>query len=93
MKAMEISAADSVEMRIRSELEPGEVLLWHGQPKRGLYLRPNDAIFIPASLVWGGVFAFIVLSEGVSQRRVFKFGGMRHFLGLRGYPPLISIRY
>jgi hypothetical protein len=42
------------------------VLLWHGQPKRGLYLRPNDAIFIPASLVWGGTFAYIVLSEGAA---------------------------
>jgi hypothetical protein len=40
-----------------SYLDPGEHLLWSGQPKQGIRLQATDVIMIPFSLMWGG-FAF-----------------------------------
>jgi hypothetical protein len=42
---------------IQSKLDPDESILWSGEPKAGLLLRPTDALQIPFSLLWGG-FAF-----------------------------------
>lgn len=42
----------------REELNPGERLIWTGQPQQGFLLRPVDGIFIPMSLVWGGITLF-----------------------------------
>ena len=42
-----------IEWELRPELGAGERLLWSGQPRGGLRLRPTDAMLVPFSLLWG----------------------------------------
>jgi len=49
---------DLVANPIESRLDPGEKLLWTGQPKQGVRLQPQDAFMIPFSLMWGGFAIF-----------------------------------
>ena len=39
-------------------LEPGERLLWAGQPGQGLRVRRADRWAIPFTIVWAGFFVF-----------------------------------
>jgi hypothetical protein len=43
---------------LEQELGANETLLWQGEPKQGLMLRPSDALFIPFSLLWAGFAVF-----------------------------------
>lgn len=42
------------EQALMHELSHDEGLLWSGMPRQGFLLRPQDAIMIPFSLIWGG---------------------------------------
>jgi hypothetical protein len=57
---------------IDRELGPGERLLWSGQPRKGLRLRPTDAWVIPFSLIW---CAFAVFWEIMALTSVSKVQG------------------
>src|SRR5688572_9125120 len=45
-------------LEIEKELSAGERLVWSGQPRDGIRLRPVDAFLIPFSLLWCGFALF-----------------------------------
>ncbi|MGH7703675.1 MAG: PH domain-containing protein [Gemmatimonadales bacterium] len=50
------------EREVRSELSPGEKLLWAGQPQGGIRFRATDAFLIPFSFLCGGFAIFWEIS-------------------------------
>ncbi|MDB5807857.1 MAG: hypothetical protein JWN73_5179 [Betaproteobacteria bacterium] len=48
----------SVRQDVRAELGAGERLLWSGQPRPGMALRPTDVVQIPFSIMWCGFAIF-----------------------------------
>jgi hypothetical protein len=47
-------------LEVEEELSSGERLVWSGQPRPGIRLRPSDALVIPFSIFWCG---FIIVWE------------------------------
>jgi len=76
-----------------SLLDPGEKLLWSGQPKQGVRLQLGDVFMIPFSLMWGGFAIFWEASvlglTGINAHGkppVEHAGGVPIFMALWGIP-------
>jgi len=76
-----------------SFLDPGERLLWSGQPKQGVRLQAGDIFMIPFSLMWGGFAIFWEASvlglTGLNHhpaRPSGNAGGVPLFMALWGIP-------
>lgn len=78
---MQVPTQVDAQSVIRRELGPQERLLWAGQPRQGLVLRPVDIFMIPFSLLWAG-FAFFW--EFMAVR-----GGAPWFFALWGIPFMV----
>lgn len=50
--------SQSPESTLSQHLDPGERLLWSGQPRGGIRLRAQDAFLIPLSILWCGFAIF-----------------------------------
>ena len=46
------------DVRLRSELQPGETLEWTGRPHPWRVFTPSDVYLIPFNLLWGGFAIF-----------------------------------
>jgi hypothetical protein len=76
-----------------SFLDPGEKLLWSGQPKQGVRLQAGDIFMIPFSLMWGGFAIFWEASvlglTGIhahTKQQIGNAGGIPLFMALWGIP-------
>ena len=71
-------------------LDPGEKLLWSGQPKQGLRLQAGDIFMIPFSLMWGGFAIFWEASvlglTGLTAKQHAADKGIPLFMALWGIP-------
>lgn len=56
---------------IESQLGANERLLWSGQPKQGLMLRPLDILLVPFSLLWGGFVIFWEVAAAIADAPSF----------------------
>jgi len=73
-----VTINDYSQTGIERFLQPGEQLLWSGEPRQGIFLRSIDAVRIPYTLMVGG-FAILWLVTAI-------VGGAPGFFVLWGIP-------
>jgi len=86
-QANQVSAAHAVghDQRLRSELAPGEQVLWTGKPDNRRWLYPEDLILVPFSLLWGG-FAIFWEAGVLTATTGHETTATRFFFALWGVP-------
>lgn len=62
--------------QLRRFLRPDEHVLWSGEPRRGLVLRPEDAYGIPFGIFWCGFLAFWLYQPMKTGKADFSLWGL-----------------
>ena len=76
--------------RLQSYLQPGEKVLWTGQPDARRLVSSKDAYLIPFSLMWGG---FAIVWEGGVLLTTAGANGAPIFFALWGIPFVVVGQY
>jgi hypothetical protein len=85
--AHDVNLSPELETRVRSELQPGERLVWVGQPRPDLVVRAS-CFLVPFGLVFGGIAVFFIIMATTMMGGPANVGapGFFRFFPLCGVP-------
>lgn len=72
----------NIQSELRQHIDSNEVLLWTGQPKKGILFRSADIFLIPFSILWCGFAIFWVVMASQSGGLFALFGVPFVIIGL-----------
>lgn len=62
---------NSIPESVRQQLDPGEQVVWSGQPRQGVIVRGSDVFLIPFSFLWCGFAVFWLISVIRAEAPIF----------------------